>query len=356
MLIDANFQRLYYDISMYRGDEFFKVLVKHLAEALGIYYVIAGRISSENGKEVCNTISVWAGDRHIPNISYSLSGTPCGNVANQQMCYHPDNIQSVYPEDILLVEMKAESYIGMPMVNTEGQTLGILVALDTKPIEIEKKNLALSLLTIFATRASAELQFQDQERKLQQLVDERTQELMNAKEEAETKARQDPLTGLANRRELLERGIQINNLASRYKHPLSIVMIDIDFFKVINNTYGHQAGDESLKLLAEIIKKSIRTTDVASRFGGEEFIIILSETSLRNAVKYADRLQNKIGKIRVPTENDHFTITVSIGISYRINEDDTFEQLLSKADKAMYDVKKKGRNGISVFAKTIRSV
>jgi len=175
-----------YNTSAYRGTEFFQTLVKDIAKALDVYYVIAGRTSKDvDGQELCNTIAVWGGDILLPNITYRLQGTPCANVAHQQMCFHPSEVQSEYPADNLLVEMKAESYIGMPMVDTEGKTLGILVALDTRAMSVGKRYLALSLLSIFATRAAAELQFEDREAELTQLVAQRTAELAEAKAAAE---------------------------------------------------------------------------------------------------------------------------------------------------------------------------
>ncbi|MBF0622844.1 MAG: response regulator [Magnetococcales bacterium] len=182
---EASLRNIFYSTSKFRGDAFFQTLVKDLAKALEVHYVIAGRVSQEQGNEVCKTIAVWAGDDFISNITYDLPGTPCENVAHKEMCFHPTGVQSDYPEDVLLVHMKADSYIGMPMISTEGETLGILVALDIRPISEEKRYLALSLLTIFATRCAAELQFQDREEALQRLVDKRTAALNQAKEEAE---------------------------------------------------------------------------------------------------------------------------------------------------------------------------
>jgi two-component system, sensor histidine kinase and response regulator len=185
-LAEASLKSISYNTSAYRGTEFFQALVKDIAKALDVYYVIAGRTSKDiDGHEQCNTIAVWGGDALMPNITYCLPGTPCANVAHQQMCFHPSGVQLEYPADHLLVAMKAESYIGMPMIDTEGKTLGILVALDTRAMSGGKRYLALSLLSIFAARAAAELQFEDREAELTQLVALRTAELAEAKAAAE---------------------------------------------------------------------------------------------------------------------------------------------------------------------------
>ncbi|WP_374579885.1 sensor histidine kinase [Pseudoduganella sp.] len=164
-----------------RGDEFFRVLVRDLAAALDVTYVIAGRvIRMPDGHEGIRTLSVWGGDGFLPNMDYSLEHTPCQDVTCQTMCFHGSGIQRDYPLDTLLVDMRAESYVGMPMVDTEGKTLGILSAIDTKPIDENKRLLALSLLSIFTARAAAELQHQDREHMLEEKVERRTEALRAA--------------------------------------------------------------------------------------------------------------------------------------------------------------------------------
>lgn len=176
-LAETSLKNIFNRLSRVKGEAFFKTLVQQLAQALDVRYVLAARVERGSEQEVSHTIAVWAGDDFMDNVAYRLNGTPCQNVANQEMCFHPKDVQDSYPDDVLLREMEAESYIGMPMVDTEGVTLGILVALDDKPMSEGKRYLALSLLSIFATRGAAELQFQDREEALRQLVLERTREL-----------------------------------------------------------------------------------------------------------------------------------------------------------------------------------
>jgi len=164
-----------------RGEEFFRVLVHDLAQALDVTYVIAGRVVSlGEGQEGIRTLAVWGDRDFLPNMEYSLLHTPCSNVTGQTMCFHGCGIQQAYPLDKLLVDMAAESYVGMPMVDTEGRSLGILSAIDTRPIDENKRLLALSLLSIFATRAAAELQHQDREAVLEEKVERRTEALRAA--------------------------------------------------------------------------------------------------------------------------------------------------------------------------------
>ena len=190
-LAEAALRTVSLSIAKTSGEQFFRQLVKELAQALDVHYVIAGRLVAledlgqaqptqavEN--EGIQTLAVWAGQDWMPNIRYSLKGTPCANVSSQDMCFHACGVQQAYPEDVLLTEMGAQSYVGMPMVGSEGKTLGILVALDTREISERKRLLALSLLSIFAARCAVELQHQDHVAELEAHVRARTEELNHA--------------------------------------------------------------------------------------------------------------------------------------------------------------------------------
>jgi signal transduction histidine kinase/CheY-like chemotaxis protein len=181
LLAEAALRSISASTARSRGGDFLRVLVKDLAEALDVTYVIAGRvITMEDGGEGIRTLAVWGGADYLPNMEYGLLHTPCQDVTDQSMCFHACGIQADYPKDTLLVDMNAESYIGMPMIDTEGRTLGILSAIDTKPIDENKRLLALSLLSIFAARGAAELQHQEREAVLEAKVLQRTEALRAA--------------------------------------------------------------------------------------------------------------------------------------------------------------------------------
>jgi len=181
LLAEAALRSITASTARTRGDEFLRHLVRDLALTLDVTYVIAGRvITMEDGGEGIRTLAVWGGEDYLPNTEYSLLHTPCQDVTDQSMCFHACGIQADYPKDTLLVDMKAESYIGIPMIDTEGRTLGILSAIDTKAIDENKRLLALSLLSIFAARGAAELQHQERENQLEARVRERTEELLSA--------------------------------------------------------------------------------------------------------------------------------------------------------------------------------
>lgn len=170
--------------------------------------------------------------------------------------------------------------------------------------------------------------------------------LANARlyERIERMAITDGLTGLFNHRYFQERLSSEFSRLGRLSMDLSLLLIDIDYFKKINDTYGHPVGDEVLKAVAETIRKTIRDIDIPARYGGEEFALLLPGTDGDGAVKMAERLRSSILKQRFPFEKGEITVTVSIGISTAPADANNKEELIKKADDALYKAKDKGRN------------
>jgi diguanylate cyclase len=156
---------------------------------------------------------------------------------------------------------------------------------------------------------------------------------------------EDQLTGVLNRRgmdETFQRELTRND---RSGGPLCVALLDIDNFKKLNDTLGHQAGDQALVHLAHVIKESLRPADSVARYGGEEFVIILPDTSLKEGVEAVERLQRELTKKYFLNNNDRVLVTFSAGVALR-NETEDQEDLIGRADKAMYIAKHTGKNRV----------
>ena len=160
-------------------------------------------------------------------------------------------------------------------------------------------------------------------------------------------ATRDELTGLGNRRYFVQRGEDAVRLAERHGRPLSLLMIDLDKFKDVNDRYGHAAGDDVLKFLAVNLSLHSRSTDTCGRTGGEEFAIVLPETALGEALITAERIRAAVERTPVPSDHAEMPIavTVSIGVA-QLARGQSLDQLLEQADRALYGAKRSGRNRV----------
>lgn len=164
---------------------------------------------------------------------------------------------------------------------------------------------------------------------------------------AERLAQMDPLTGLNNRRAFYDKTGALWSHAIRHGHPTSVMLLDIDLFKQVNDAYGHAHGDEVLKATAAILRQSIRLGDVLARWGGEEFIVFLPETDRDEATKLAERLRTAIAGMRVPNEAGASAVTASFGIAQRTPLQLTLDALIACADDCLYQSKQRGRNRVT---------
>ncbi len=224
--------------------------------------------------------------------------------------------------------------------------------------EVQDKEIAQRLAVenaISSEKAQKELYNLQQENQeiLEQHVQERTlelnialQELEAANQELARKNTIDELTGLNNRRFYDQKILAEFRRSKRNLTPLSLVLIDIDHFKQVNDTYGHQAGDLCLQHLAKIIKENLkRSTDIGCRYGGEEFCLIIPDTDTLGAIELAENLRQKVSIANFEFEQQSIKITISCGVATYTQEDDASpEKLFAAADKALYKAKSNGRN------------
>jgi diguanylate cyclase (GGDEF)-like protein len=158
----------------------------------------------------------------------------------------------------------------------------------------------------------------------------------------------DEMTGIFNRRALLAILERMLNLSNRYGHPLSILTIDADSLKDINDSMGHEAGNRLLKLTVKAIQEQLRDTDVLARYGGDEFVVLLPETPCKDGLEVAERIRHA-AETTITNRHQSLTTTVSIGVACFPDHGKELEALLEKSDQAMYLSKNKGKNRVTVY-------
>lgn len=192
------------------------------------------------------------------------------------------------------------------------------------------------------------LQQEAQQSALDLLVAQKTLELERTlKEKAEIQARTDYLTGLHNRRHFIEQAEHELARALRYHRPLSLLMIDIDRFKTINDTWGHSTGDAVLRKVSLLIRNALREVDIMGRMGGEEFAVVLVEIDVEQAMQVAQRLCTTVAETSIVLqEGESLQVTISLGLTGLKGRNITFDSLLKEADLALYRAKQSGRNRV----------
>lgn len=193
------------------------------------------------------------------------------------------------------------------------------------------------------------------------IVANRLKEIEKERITAQYLATYDPLTKLFNRRSFLSSANKIIDAAQAAQEHVSFVMMDIDFFKLINDTYGHHVGDLALEHIAQLLQSHTRKTDIVARWGGEEVVILLAHTKLAQAINYAEHLREIITSNPLIYDGKEIRVTASFGVCTRMSNE-TLEQLYQRADSLLYKAKNQGRNMVkaqnlsSLFANTSSSV
>ena len=193
----------------------------------------------------------------------------------------------------------------------------------------------------------ANQRFQEQAEELRSLNQSLTREIerrQKLEEELRNLAVTDSLTGLFTRRHLLEMGAREAIRAARNGSPLSLVIIDLDHFKTVNDRYGHAAGDRALQVFAQICRENLRETDVLGRIGGEEFAVVLPDSDTELAREAAERVRLCLAQREIDHQGHTFSLQASFGVAACAADAKGLQQALSHADKALYQAKAQGRN------------
>ncbi len=206
-----------------------------------------------------------------------------------------------------------------------------------------------TLINVFCNTAAVSLSNINLLENLERKVDERTEALSKANLELQIMATTDMLTNIHNRRNLFQLGEKQLQVARRYKRAMTLIILDVDHFKNINDTYGHAVGDLVLQNIAKACKTLLRTADIFGRYGGEEFVAVCPETDLPGAVILAERLRQVVEAMTIEEFPGLPVVTISLGLTH-IDQDDTdIAKTISRADKALYQAKAQGRNRVVVF-------
>jgi diguanylate cyclase (GGDEF)-like protein/PAS domain S-box-containing protein len=433
-----------------KTESIYKIIARQLAQSMNVRYAMISLINVHNPTQA-DTLAIWANNSFIDNFSYPLAGSPCEIVTQEQFCFYPDNIQTHFPEDHLLVDMQAESYLGFALKDSQDKVIGIINLLDDKPIgDITQISVLISTL---ATRAGIELEKRESDKKLELsarvfnnaqegiaitdsaglIIDinpafseitgysreealgqnPRTlksgqqnpppyaglrqalkaqgywkgevwnrkksgelyaelltisilkdnegntlnylgifSDITHSKEqqkELEMMAHYDVLTKLPNRALFYDRFLQAVAHSKRTKTVLAICFLDLDNFKPVNDTHGHEVGDRLLIEVASRIKANIREEDTLSRQGGDEFTLLLGDLdSFYPCEKMLSRMLNALSKPYFIGEHT-INISASLGVTLYPSDDGDIDTLVRHADQAMYQAKLAGKNSYRLF-------
>ncbi len=275
-----------------------------------------------------------------------LDNLPVGVVLYQEKIVYANPISlillSCSPRDVFnryTWELFPKPYQEFIRNNVERRIKGNLVSPKVYPLEVTTSRKEKKWIRIEATT----VKYRDEHLGLATIIDitkerkleERLTELANI----------DDLTKIYNRRKFFKELSKEIDRAKRYNRPLSLIMADIDDFKLVNDTYGHLIGDCVLKDLAQLFKDMIRASDCVARYGGEEFVIITPETDLAGAVKLGEKLRQVVEGFSFCSG---IHITISLGVT-QFEKEDTTDLLIRKVDNAMYEAKRQGKNQVVAY-------
>ena len=316
-------------ISATTGTAFFRSLVTHMAELLQVDYALVGEFTNQDVAMV-RVITVCARGEISEDFCYPIKGTPCEEVFSGRLSCFAQDVQAFYPEDPMLPEMQASSYLGAPLYTADGRINGIMAVIHSQPFT--HVNYIESIFRLYVARAAAELERQQMVNNLERV------------------AHHDDLTGLCNRslfRNLLTQAIAASK---RTEEKLALLYLDLDSFKNINDTLGHDAGDKVLTIVAQRLQDALRNGDVVARLGGDEFIIMLHHVKDANSISQTIRKILAIVSEPIIFYLHQLQVTTSVGISVFPDDGNNVSALMKHADIALYKAKDHGRNTFQFYS------
>jgi diguanylate cyclase (GGDEF)-like protein len=257
---------------------------------------------------------------------------------------------------------RVKSLMCVPMISMTGVQGVIYLHSVEEPMAFKREDLyfvtalstpvalAIESLLLYSRTKTAEDELQRARDDLEKQVQERASELIKANRQLQELSITDGLTGLYNHRHLIRTLEAEYRRALRYRRNFALLMADVDFFKQVNDNFGHPCGDQVLKDIARLFKECVRTTDIVARYGGDEIAVILLETNKTTALKVSEKLRRVVERYPFQWEGKAFQVTVSIGVASVLEQGiEDWDGLLKAADKALYQAKEGRRNMVVAF-------
>ncbi len=320
-------------VSTATGADFFNAMTVHMAKILQADSCGVVTIIKDSSTEV-KTLAYFYDGEIINNTRYALKNTPCETIIGKKTKTYSNNIQGKFPKDSYLGKTNMESYVGIPLFDSQNKPLGLLFAMFRDKINDTEFN--ESVMRIFAARTVAEIERSQTEERIKHM------------------AYYDNLTHLPNRAFLLDRLQQAISYSERKQSQLAVMILDLDYFKKINDSLGHQVGDGLLIEVAQRLTACLRKEDSVARLGGDEFVLLLlgfdnQESTVNYISHIAEQINQTIKKHYFIAEHN-LMITSSCGIAIYPNDGKTPDILIKHADTAMYNVKENGRDNYQFFS------
>jgi len=317
------------------GEAFLRVLTRGLAELIDVDHAFIA-FAVDNPPSRVRVEASWFKGADRESWEYDLEGQPCRLPYNGEPTFIPCDVGQRFDKKR---DSGYESFIGIPLRDDAGQVVGHLSVYGARPLDPDGEELYLAGL--FAQRAEAEARRAALEIQLRETVADLERANKRLHEESTT----DALTGLINRRAFADVADREVRRARRNGRDVGLVFMDLDHFKAVNDQHGHAAGDRVLVEAAVALRSAVRgEVDTAARIGGEEFVVLMPEASASVMARVAGQILAAVRDLTVQVEGAVVRPTCSVGHSVLTDGDRSWEDLLARADGALYQAKEQGRD------------
>lgn len=331
--IETAMQSLVESTLGHTGIECYRRVAEQLCHWFGADCAIVGRISADGR---VTSLATLRDGIFLSEYSFAVANTPCEKVIHDGMCLFVDGLLGHFPDSCIVRDLKAEGYVGTPVRSHDGTIIGVLSVLSRAPIKTMVR--AKDVLAIMAARVSAEIEREKSEHQLRE-----------NEGHLEYLAYHDALTELPNRQLFRDRLQHAISMARMAKSQVAVLFLDLDRFKKINDSLGHEFGDQLLCEVAQRLTTCVRDMDTVARISGDEFGIVLDQiSSVENVILVAEEIRRALDKV-IEVDDYKLFLTASIGVSMYPQDGTTVVSLLKGADAAMHQAKQLGRDNYRFY-------